>query len=258
MSQRGRVALVTGGTEGIGKAAAMRLLDDGLSVVVTGRRTELGNKLVADVGDDSRLSFVRADALDPDDANRVAAECRERFGPVDVLVNNVGGGTGDFGAIHELDPSVWERTMALNVYSAVWMTRAVTPDMLATRRGRIIMVASLEGKLPTMPNIGPYVAAKHAVIGLAKSIALDYGPFGVTCNAVCPGYVEIPTRVRKAARQVAEGRYADPQQNYKDLTRTGRHATLDEVAHAIAMLADERSGAITGATINVDGGSSPY
>ena len=258
MPQSGRVALITGGTEGIGKAVALRLLEDGLSVAVTGRRTELGEKLLAEVGDNSGVSFIRADALDPDDASRVAAECRERFGSIDVLVNNVGGSTGDFGPIHELDPSVWERTMALNVYSAVWMTRAVVPEMLATGWGRIIMIASLEGKLPTLPHVGPYVAAKHAVIGLAKSIALDYGPHGITCNAVCPGYVEIPTRIRKAARRVAEGRYADPQQNYKDLTRTGRHATLDEVAHAVAMLVDDRGGAITGTTINVDGGSSPY
>jgi NAD(P)-dependent dehydrogenase (short-subunit alcohol dehydrogenase family) len=257
----GRVALVTGGTDGIGRAIALRLLAEGARVAVTGRRVEKGDELVAEVGDPARLVFVCADATVPDDAARVVSEVRQGLGPVSVLVNNVGGGTGQYGPIHELEPDAWTRNVELNLYSAVWATRAVVPDMLAARWGRILMVSSLEGKMPTLPGIGPYVASKHALIGLAKSIAFDYGSEGITCNTLCPGYVDIPTRQRgqaRAAAKRAEGRYADPQENYRLLTKTGRHATLDEVAEAALLLVGERSGAITGTTLNVDGGSSPY
>lgn len=256
----GRTALVTGGTEGIGRAIALRFLSAGARVAVTGRRREKGEQLISEVtsGD---LIFVQADATSPEATSATVAEVHERFGPIGILVNNVGGGTGEYGPIHELDPGAWERNMALNFYSAVWMTRAVVPDMIAQRWGRIIMMSSLEGKLPTLPGIGPYVAAKHALIGLAKSVAFDYGNDGVTCNALCPGYVEIPTRTRSQSSSAGKsqtGRYANPQENYKMLSRIGRHATLDEVSTAALLLAGPDSGAITGTTINVDGGSSPY
>ena len=257
---QGRVAVVTGGTDGIGKAIALRFLAEGAQVAVTGRHAEKGEKLLAEVDSDA-LAYFSADASSVDSAQRVVAGVHQRFGPIHILVNNVGGGTGEYGPIHELDPGAWERGLALNLYSAIWMTRAVVPDMLDSHWGRIVMISSLEGKLPTLPGIGPYVTAKHALIGLAKSIAFDYGHEGITCNALCPGYVEIPTRVRSqsaSAGKNQQGRYANPQENYRSLTRTGRHATLDEVAEAALLLAGERAGSITGTTLNVDGGSSPY
>lgn len=256
----GKVALVTGGTEGIGRTIVRKLHAEGARVVATGRRAEKGEALLEEIGDD-RVVFVQADATVPEDAERAAAEARTRFGPVGILVNNVGGGTGEFGPIHELSLDAWEGNLRLNLMSAILVTRAVVPDMLELGWGRIIMMSSLEGKLPTLPGIGPYVTAKHALIGLTKSIAFDYGERGITCNAICPGYVEIPhrpSRQSKAAAQKADERYADPQANYKRLTRTGRHATPDEVAQAVLFLAGEHSGAVTGTTINVDGGSAPY
>lgn len=257
---RDRVAVVTGGTDGIGKAIALRFVAEGAQVVVTGRHAEKGEKLLAEVGSDA-LAYVSADAGSPDSAQRVVASVHERFGPIQILVNNVGGGTGEYGPIHELEPGAWERVFALNLFSAIWMTRAVVPDMMAGHWGRIVMISSLEGKLPTLPGIGPYVTAKHALIGLAKSVAFDYGREGITCNALCPGYVEIPSRNRSqssSAGKNQQGRYANPQENYISLTRTGRHATLEEVSEAALLLAGEHAGSITGTTLNVDGGSSPY
>jgi NAD(P)-dependent dehydrogenase (short-subunit alcohol dehydrogenase family) len=252
--------LVTGGTEGIGRAIALRLLDDGARVVVTGRRKEPGRLLVEEFGDRG-LAFVQADATAAGEADRVAEEAASRFGPVGVLVNNVGGGTGEYGPVHELSENAWTGNIELNLMSAVRMTRAVVPQMLGLGWGRIVMISSLEGKMPTLPGIGPYVATKHALIGLTKSVALDYGEHGITCNALCPGYVEIPTRASrqgKAAAKKTGGRYSDPQANYRLLSRTGRHATLEEVANAAAFLVGPHSGAVTGTTLNVDGGSSPY
>lgn len=260
MDTQTKIALVTGGTEGIGKAVASRLLDDGARVVVTGRRQQPGDAMLDEYGNE-RLAFVRADATSPDDAVRVVDEVHARFGAIGILVNNVGGGTGEYGPIHELSVAAWEGNIALNLMSAVHMSKAVVPDMLELGWGRIVMMSSLEGKMPTLPGIGPYVATKHALIGLAKSIALDYGERGITCNALCPGYVEIPTRSSRQGKAAAEktpGRYADPQANYKLLSRTGRHATPEEVAAAAALLVSEHGAAITGTTLNVDGGSSPY
>lgn len=259
--KEGRVALVTGGTEGIGRAIALSLLDAGAKVAVTGRRAEKGQELLdaADAGD--RLIFVEADALATGEPARVAAEVRDRLGPIEILVNNVGGGTGEYGRIDTIDPGSFRRGFELNVMTSVDMTHAVLPQMVDGGWGRILMVASVEGKLPTLPGVGPYVTAKHALIGLAKSIAFDVGELGITCNTLCPGYVEIPTRVRKqssSAGRANVGRYANPQENYKLLTRTGRHASLDEVAHGALSLLAENAGAITGTTLNVDGGSSPY
>ncbi|MCZ4650577.1 SDR family NAD(P)-dependent oxidoreductase [Gordonia amicalis] len=254
-----RTALVTGGTDGIGRAIALRLLDDGLRVAVTGRNVEKGTALADEVGRPEDFVFIESDALDPADAGKVTARVHEALGPIGVLVNNVGGGSkNEFGYIHELDPAVWADSLARNVLTSIRMTHAVVPDMLEANWGRIVMVASLEGKMPTLPKVGPYVTSKHALLGLAKSIAFDYGENGITCNAVCPGYVHIPTRVRKASAALAEGRYADPQQNYRDLARIGRHIELPEVAHAVAMLVSEDASAITGTSLNVDGGSSPY
>lgn len=261
MHDEGRVALVTGGTDGIGKAIALALLESGARVAVTGRRAEKGRELLAETAARDRLVFVESDALADGESERVAAYVRDALGPIEILVNNVGGGTGEYGRIDTIDPGAFRRGFDLNVMTAVTMTHTVLPQMIDGGWGRILMVASVEGKLPTLPGIGPYVAAKHALIGLSKSIAFDCGELGITCNTLCPGYVEIPTRVRtqsSSAGKANTGRYADPQQNYKDLTRTGRHATLDEVAHAALSLLGEHAGAITGTTLNVDGGSSPY
>lgn len=257
----GRVALVTGGTEGIGKAIALLLLQFGAKVAVTGRRAEKGEALLAEAEAGDRLIFVEADALAPGESARVASHVAEKLGPIEILVNNVGGGTGEYGRIDTIDPGSFRRGFELNVMTSVEMTHAVLPQMVAGEWGRILMVASVEGKLPTLPGVGPYVTAKHALIGLSKSIAFDVGELGITCNTLCPGYVEIPTRVRtqsSSAGKANVGRYSDPQQNYKLLTRTGRHATLDEVAHGALSLVAEHAGAITGTTLNVDGGSSPY
>ncbi|PBC47572.1 hypothetical protein CJ177_42245 [Rhodococcus sp. ACPA1] len=254
-----RIALVTGGTDGIGKAIALRLLDDGMRVAVTGRNAAKGVELADSVGRPDHFRYIESDALDPEDAARVVSQCHASLGTIDVLVNNVGGGSSsEFGYIHDLDPSVWADSFNRNVLTAIRMTHAVVPDMLERKWGRIVMMASLEGKMPTLPKVGPYVTSKHALIGLAKSIAFDYGTDGITCNAVCPGYVHIPTRVRKASKALAEGRFADPQQNYRDLSRIGRHTELNEVAHAVSMLVAEESAAITGTALNIDGGSSPY
>ncbi|MGV0835918.1 SDR family NAD(P)-dependent oxidoreductase [Mycolicibacterium thermoresistibile] len=254
-----RNALVTGGTDGIGKAIAMRLLADGKRVAVTGRNAEKGTQLVDEVGRADDFVFIQSDATDPNDAERVAGDVRKALGSIGILVNNVGGGSSnEFGYLHDLDVDAWLDSFNRNVMSAIRMTRAVVPDMLADGWGRIVMMSSLEGKMPTLPKVGPYVTSKHALMGLTKSLAFDYGGDGITCNAVCPGYVHIPTRQRKASKALAEGRFADPQQNYKDLSRIGRHIELDEVAHAVSLLVAEESSAITGTALNIDGGSSPY
>jgi NAD(P)-dependent dehydrogenase (short-subunit alcohol dehydrogenase family) len=193
-----RIALVTGGGRGIGRAIALRLAADGLAVAVAGRTA-------SQVEDTARAAGgrARALALDVTDPASVAAavECAAReLGPVDVLVNNAG--IAESAPFARTDPAFWDRHFRVNVTGPYLLTRAVLPGMLERRWGRVINVASLAG-LVGSPYVTAYTASKHALVGFTRALAAEVAGRGVTVNALCPGYVATDMTLN-SARNIVE------------------------------------------------------
>jgi NAD(P)-dependent dehydrogenase (short-subunit alcohol dehydrogenase family) len=254
----GRVALVTGGTEGLGRAIAEAFIAQGATVMISGRSREKGEQALESMGAGPSLCFVAADATDRGSTENLVDRCVEQLGSVDVLVNNVGGGTG-FGRPHELSDDTWDRAMVLNVKSAFWAVRRSAPSMMKKGWGRIINMSSVEGKQATMAAISPYVSAKHALHGFTKAVAFDYGPDGITCNAICPGKVLTESRpVGEAAAAAAGMTYEEFLGHFIDATKTKRLNSAAEVAAVAVLLASELGGGITGVTWSVDGGTASW
>jgi 3-oxoacyl-[acyl-carrier protein] reductase len=222
-----RVAIVTGGGSGIGRATAERLSAEGLDVAVF------------DVQGDPPV-----DVTDTAAVAAAVAGVRERHGPVDVLVNAAGVAAG--GRLED-DHYVgeWERALAVNLTGAMTTVRACLDDLLASDAGRIVNVASTEG-LAAGRGLGPYATSKHAVIGFTRSLAVDLGRRGVTANAVCPGATLTGmTQVIPAADRDTYARRAIP---------VGRYARPEEIAHMIVALTAPEASFVNGAVIAVDGG----
>jgi NAD(P)-dependent dehydrogenase (short-subunit alcohol dehydrogenase family) len=253
-----RTAVVTGGTEGLGRAIVELFLREGARVVTSGRSPEKGARLLDDVAAGDALRFVPGDSRRRDDAERVVDHCVDAWGSVDILVNNVGGGAG-FGRVHELSDEAWTFAIELNLNSAFFATRRALPSMLERRRGRIVNMSSVEGKQPTMAAIAHYVTAKHALHGFTKAVALEYGRSGITCNAICPG--SVPTKSRptgEAAAQAAGITYEEFVNHFVDATKTGELNTAEQVAEVALLLAGDLGAGITGVLWSVDGGTANW
>lgn len=256
-----KVALVTGGTRGIGQACATKLGELGATVVVTGTTTETldrGLRVLKDAGL-PKVTGHLADVRDQDSIDRLFDAVLADQGRVDVLVNNAGVGGG--GWTHELPYEVWERLIDINLNGVFRVTRTWLLRSGARERGwgRVINIASTGGKQGVQLAVA-YTASKHGVVGLSKSLAIELAPHGITVNAVCPGFVE--TDLSLGARQ----RYAKAwgitpeevleRQNMRFPLR--RHVRPDEVARLVGFLAAPESEAITGQAMNVCGGLGLY
>jgi NAD(P)-dependent dehydrogenase (short-subunit alcohol dehydrogenase family) len=237
----GKVAVVTGGGSGIGRATAIAFADEGAVVAVVDRDEPSAQALAAEIDG-------HAYALDVRDGDRVAAafsDIADRLGGLDVLANNAG--LGDLRPLHTLDEKLWHRLIDVNLTGTYHAMKAAVPLMLARDGGAIVNNASVSGITPTR-NEAAYSAAKAGVISLTKSGALEYGP-SVRVNCVAPGYVRTPLvamfeQYPEAFAEIAAGMPA------------GRMGEPEEVAEVILFLACSRSSYITGQTIVVDGGVS--
>jgi meso-butanediol dehydrogenase / (S,S)-butanediol dehydrogenase / diacetyl reductase len=247
-----RTAIITGGGTGIGAATARRLARDGAAVVLAGRRYEPLATLAGELGD--RALAVAADAGSALDMTRVVAAARERFGPVGILVASAGGAGG--GTAADVTDAAWAEALQVNLSTCLVTARACLPDLIATR-GAIVVVSSIAGLAASPESVG-YVTAKHGLIGLARSMARDFGPRGVRVNAVCPGWVRTPMadeemdqlmRLRGLASRDAAYELATSQVPLR------RPASADEVAAAIAFLASRDASAVTGSVLAVDCGA---
>jgi 3-hydroxybutyrate dehydrogenase/3-oxoacyl-[acyl-carrier protein] reductase len=255
----GRVAVVTGGTRGIGRAIAEAFLEEGANVVVSGRSADKGRQALEEMDAGKRAHFIAGDVMSQSDVESLIDEAAERFGSLDILVNNAGGSDG-FALVHELSDDAWNRALAWNLNSTFWGTRRALRYMLASEWGRIICISSVEGKQATKPMVSHYVTNKHAIHGLVKAVACEYGPQGITCNAICPGGVETDL-TRDAGAKAAEAMgitYEEFLVGYAADSMTKKLTTVEEVAAVAVLLASDAGAGITGSLLNVDGGSSSW
>jgi NAD(P)-dependent dehydrogenase (short-subunit alcohol dehydrogenase family) len=243
-----KVALVTGAGRGIGRATALALAERGARVMAVSR-TE--GELVALAGE-APVEYVAETVATPEGCEQIVAETRRRLGPVDILVNNAGIGSAHERAIWEQDPGVWRETMSVNLDGPFHLTRLTAPDMVERRWGRIVMVSSTAGEVGGAA-MSAYCASKHGLIGLARAVAQDVGPFEVTCNAVLPGWVRTEMAERSAAREgERRGMTADDVWRERaTVYPAGRVVSPEEVAAAIAFLASEEASGINGEAVTV-------
>lgn len=254
---KGQAAIVTGSTSGIGQGLAQALAARGCDVVLNG----LGDpaeiereraELEASCG--VRVLYHGADMSRGDEVADMVAYAKGEFGRLDILANNAG--IQHVEAIESFPAEKWDKIIAVNLSSAFYATRAAVPIMKAQGRGRIVNVASAHG-LVASPFKSAYVAAKHGVIGLTKTVALEVAEHGITCNAICPGYVMTPI-VRNQIADQARTRGITPEQVVKDVMLsaqpTKRFVTVEELAGLFLYLVSDLGASANGSAYSVDGG----
>ena len=250
----GKVALVTAATSGIGRGIAEGFIAAGATVVINGRDSGRGRATLAEIDRGLQVRFVQGDVSTRDDCERLVDVATAWHGQLDILVNNAGGGAG-YAPVHLLTDEAMHMSWVLNVMSTFWTCRRALPAMIARRHGRIINISSSGGKI-ALPAIAPYVAAKHAVNGLTKTIAVETATLGITSNAICPGPVETDMirQVGPATAAVRGMTYESFLQMMTDRTLVKRMITPAEIAGLATLLASDGGSGITGQCINVDGG----
>lgn len=249
----GRHALVTGGARGIGLASARALLARGARVTLLGRDGAALDAAVADLAGLGQVQAVSADIADEVSTRAAFAQAESGFGPVLVLVNNAGQAVSQ--RFDRTDAALWHQMIAVNLTGTFHCIQAALPGMLQEKWGRVINVASTAG-LIGYGYVSAYCAAKHGVIGLTRSLALESAQKGITVNAVCPGYTETDI-VRGAVANIVDKTGMTPDAARAKLAERnpqGRLVQPEEVAETVAWLALPASASVNGQAIAVDGG----
>jgi NAD(P)-dependent dehydrogenase (short-subunit alcohol dehydrogenase family) len=250
----GRVALVTGGGRGIGREVALALAAEGARVAVTARTAGEIDAVVAEIRDaNGEAVALTLDVSDPAAVRDVFGRVRERLGHVDVLVNNAGVALSAL--LWKTDDDAWRTQIDTNLAGTFYCMREALGPMVERRWGRVINVASIAGKVGA-PYIGVYAASKHGVIGLTRSAALEVATYGVTVNAICPGYVDTPMTDGSVERIVEKtGMDADQaRQRLESASPQNRLIAPEEIAYLTVVLARDEAHGINGQAINLDGG----
>jgi NAD(P)-dependent dehydrogenase (short-subunit alcohol dehydrogenase family) len=238
----GLVAIVTGGASGIGAACASLLTTRGVHVMIGDRSFAAARALSAELGPDA--AAVEVDVADENSCQRMVDATLERFGRVDIAVNNAGVPNADRSRVAELSIEGWRALMQVNLDGVFLSMKAEIPAMLRGGGGSIVNISSVMGTV-AVSGAAAYVASKHGVVGLTKSAALDYAREGIRVNAVAPGYVDTAMLANRTDAQRSEIASRHP---------IGRIATPAEVAAVVAFLASPDSSFVTGAYYTVDGG----
>ena len=253
----GKSAIVTGSTSGIGLGIAEALAKEGCTVVLnsfTDSRDDhaLAERLASDHG--VKAKYIRADMAKPDECRRLVEQARAAFGRVDILVNNAG--IQHVARVEEFPVERWDAILAINLSSAFHTSAAAIPAMRAAGWGRIINIASAHG-LTASPFKSAYVSAKHGLVGLTKTVALELAEEGITCNAICPGYVLTPLVENQIADQMqVHGLPRERVVREIMLQRqpTREFARVEHIGALAVFLCSDAAAQITGTTLSVDGG----
>ena len=249
MRLENKVAIVSGGGTGIGAATARVFAREGAKVVVNGRRAEPLEAVAAEI--DGRA--VAGDTSDDDHVRAAVAEARDAFGGLDIVVANAGLGFG--GAAADVDDERWQQTLDVNLTGAFRLARAAIPSLVERGGGSIVLVSSVSA-LVSGTDGAAYVTSKAAMLGLARSIAVDYGPSGIRANALCPGWVETPMGDQSMETLMTQHGISLGEA-YRLVTQhipLRRPATADEIAACCLFLASDESSIVTGTTLVADGG----
>ncbi|MBM3997747.1 MAG: SDR family oxidoreductase [Planctomycetes bacterium] len=241
----GKVALITGGSKGLGKAMARGLVEAGADVVISSRHANELKAAQAEItkGTKRRCEYMVADMSKRSNVGKLAAFALKKMGRVDILINNAG--TNVPQAIDAITDAEWDRIMEINLNSVMALTRAIVPDMKKRKWGRVIHISSI---MAFVSNNGRnvYSATKAALVGMARSSALDLGAFGITVNCIAPGpfLTDLPASVLSK----------EEQDRFAKMTALGRWADPKELVGTALLLASDAGSYITGSTFIVDGG----
>jgi len=242
----GKVALVTGGSKGLGKAMARGFAEAGADIVICSRNQQELDAALPEIlqGTKSKGKAYVVDMTDRDQVAGLAKSAIDAMGKVDILVNNAGSNVPQM--IDEITDDKWDQIVELNLTSCMSLSRALIPQMKERRWGRIIHISSVMG-LTSKAGRGCYSATKSALIGLARAMALDLGPFNITCNCIAPGpfLTDLPMSVLSKAEQ----------DTFASRTALNRWAEPRELAGPALLLASDAGSYITGTTLLVDGGN---
>lgn len=244
-----RVALVTGAAQGIGRAIAAALAQAGAKVHLA----DLDAEGVAASADALGASAQVADLGSPEAAKELVAAILKAEGRLDLLVNAAGGVRGQVGRpIEEISESDWRAVFAANVDAAFFLSQAAAPAMKQAGYGRIVNISSGAGLRPSLTGIQAYASAKHALVGLTRQLAWEFGPHGITVNSVAPGFV----RSNPATERQWQSYGPDGQKRLIEGIHTRRLGTPEDIAHASLFFLSEQAGWVTGQILSVDGGRS--
>ena len=256
-SLRGQVALITGSTSGIGWAMAEALSCRGVKVVLNGLGDPAeieANRRSLEIRTGAPVRYHGADMTDPAQIAEMITYATAEFGRLDILINNAG--VQHVEAVEDFPPEQWDRIIAINLTSVFHATRAAVPIMKAQKKGRIVNIASAHG-LVASPFKSAYVAAKHGVVGFTKSVGLEVATFGITCNAICPGYVMTPIVKNQIADQ-ARTRGISQEEVVRTVILaaqpTRQFVTFDQLTGLLLYLVSDAGASANGSSYSIDGG----
>jgi 3-hydroxybutyrate dehydrogenase/3-oxoacyl-[acyl-carrier protein] reductase len=256
MKLEGRVAVITGGTRGIGRGIADAFLAEGAKVAINGRSPEKGAEALAEMNAGDDAIFVAGDVQQKGEVEKVIDAAASKWGRVDILVNNAGGSSG-FALVGDLTDEAWEEALNWCLNATFWGTRRALQLMAPQGFGRIINISSVEGRHANKAAVSHYITNKHAINGLTRAVAFEYGPMGITCNAICPGAIETDIMKDAGPQAAAAGgmTYEQFLDTYAQEAAIKRLNTVEEVAAMAVLLASDVGGGITGAVLDVHGGT---